>query len=124
MGTSSRRASFDGVEYSRDGRSLVYTTHPEREMWVCRTDGSRAVQLTRAPMEVGMGRWSPDGRTIAFDARSTPDQPWSIYLADATGGGVRTACPNGCKAGDLTWAPDGKGIIFSAPVGIFATEPI
>ncbi len=60
-------ASYDNVEYSRDGHRLVYTTHPEGDTWVCRADGSGSVQLTKAPMESGGGRWSPDGRTIAFE---------------------------------------------------------
>ena len=115
--------SAEAAEYSRDGQNLVYTTHPERELWVCRSDGSHPVQLTKAPMLVGQGRWSPDGRLIAFAGRSTPDKPWRIYLADAAGGGVRPACPKECQGLDLAWAPDGKTIIFAAPVGIFATEP-
>ncbi len=117
-------ASFDDVEYSRDAQSLVYTTYSEREMWVCRANGSGGVQLTKAPMESGGGHWSPDGRTIAFNGRSAPDQPWRIYLADAAGSNVRPACPKECRGADLTWMPDGKRIVFSPPLGIFATEPV
>jgi DNA-binding winged helix-turn-helix (wHTH) protein/Tol biopolymer transport system component len=103
------------VDYSRDGQAVVYCT-PEGELWVRRADGSRPVQLTRAPMETGIGRWSPDGRVIAFSAKRMPDQPWSIYLVDAAGGSVRPACPSQCSAMDLSWMPDGKKIVFSAPI--------
>jgi Tol biopolymer transport system component len=74
-------------------------------------------------MEVGLGRWSPDARVIAFCARSAPDQPWRIYLVDAAGGSVRPACPKECAANDLAWMPDGKKIVFNPPGPIFATEP-
>jgi DNA-binding winged helix-turn-helix (wHTH) protein/Tol biopolymer transport system component len=103
------------VEYSRDGQYVVYST-PEGELWVRRADGSRPVQLIRAPMEAAIGRWSPDGRVIAFSAKGMPDQPWSIYLVDAAGGSVRPACPRQCSAMDLAWMPDGKRIVFSAPI--------
>jgi len=113
----------DAVEYSGDGQSIVYVTHPERELWVRRADGSNPVQLTKAPMQVVLGRWSPDGRVVAFSARSAPDQAWRMYLVDATGGSIRPACPKECRSFDFAWMPDGKKIVFSAPVAIFATEP-
>ena len=115
--------SVEFAEYSRDGQRVQYTTHPERELWVRRADGSQAVQLTKAPMQVGAGHWSPDGRVIALCARNAPDQPWRIYLVDAAGGDVRPACVRNCVGFDFTWMPDGKRIVFAAPIGIFATEP-
>ena len=111
-----------GITYSADGQSFLYITHPEGELWVRSADGSRAVQLTKAPMQVGAGRWSPDGRVIAFSGRSAPDQPWRIYLMDAAGGSERPACPKDCRGLDFAWMPDGKKIVFAAPVGIFGTE--
>ncbi len=88
--------SAEMVEYSRDGQSMSYATHPGKELWVRRADGSRPVQLTKAPMQVGVSRWSPDGKVIAFSGKSAPDQPWKIYLIDASGGSARPACPKGC----------------------------
>ena len=90
-------ASYYAIEYSMDGQRLLSITHPGGDMWVRRADGNGGVQLTKAPMESGGGRWSPDGRTIAFSGRSAPDQPWRIYLVDAAGGSVRPACPKECR---------------------------
>ena len=105
--------SAEMVEYSRDGQDVVYTTFPEGQLWVRRSDGSRPVQLTASPMHAGIGRWSPDGRFIAFLGQSRPDQPTRIYLVDAAGGSVRPVCPKDCgPTADFTWAPDGKKIVF------------
>ncbi|HEY3440467.1 MAG TPA: winged helix-turn-helix domain-containing protein [Paludibaculum sp.] len=115
--------SAEAVYYSKDGQRLTYVTFPEGELWTRRADGSEPVQLTKAPMRAAEGKWSPDGKLIAFMGKSTSDQPWRIYLLDATGGTARPACPSGCgPQGDFTWAPDGKKILFAAPVGSFFTE--
>lgn len=114
--------SAEAVQYSRDGQSLTYTTYPGGELWVRRADGSRPVQLTKAPMQVAGGRWSPDGRVIAFMGKFRPDQPWRIYLMDPSGGSARPACPRDCgPQGDFAWMPDGRKIVFAAPVDRFFT---
>jgi Tol biopolymer transport system component/DNA-binding winged helix-turn-helix (wHTH) protein len=112
------------VAYSRDGQHVVYTTHPGRELWVRRADGSRPVRLTAPPMQSWTARWSPDDRTIAFMGKSSPDEAWRIYLIDAEGGNLRLACPKNCvPQGDFAWAPDGKKIVFSTPVSQYYTGP-
>lgn len=114
--------SAENVDYSTDGRRLVYVTHPEGELWVRNSDGSHPVQLTRPPMLAGLARFSPDARTIAFAAKSTPDESWRIYLVNADGGAVRSACPEQCPAMDLAWAPDGKSLIFSGLSGQYVSS--
>ena len=114
--------SAESVEYSKDRQSVVYTTYPEGELWVRRADGSRPVQLTKAPMQAVIGRWSPDDRVIAFTAQSAPDQPWRMYLVDAAGGSVRAASPKEWRVGDLAWMPDGKKMVFAAPTNMASTE--
>jgi DNA-binding winged helix-turn-helix (wHTH) protein/dipeptidyl aminopeptidase/acylaminoacyl peptidase len=111
--------SAETVEYSRDRQSVVYATYPEGELWVRRADGSHPVQLTKAPMRASIGRWSPDGRVIAFAGHGTPDQPSRIYLVDAAGGSVRPACRKECEGLDLTWMADGKTIVFDTPLNRF-----
>jgi DNA-binding winged helix-turn-helix (wHTH) protein/Tol biopolymer transport system component len=109
------------VEYSRDRQSVVYTTWPDGELWVRRADGSRPVQLTKAPMEASIGRWSPDGRAIAFIGKSESDQPKRVYLVDATGGSAHPVGSADCSAEDLAWMPDGKRIVYDAPFRQYAT---
>ncbi len=112
--------SAASVEYSRDGQRVVYVTHPGREMWVRFADGSRPVQLTKPPMVSWITRWSPDDRLIAFMGKSTAEEPWRTYLVDSTGGTPRLACGKEVgPQGDLSWAPDGKRIVYDAPSNQF-----
>jgi Tol biopolymer transport system component/DNA-binding winged helix-turn-helix (wHTH) protein len=117
--------SAEAVEYSRDGRSVAYVTYPEFELWVRRADGSRPVQLTKPPMQAWLPRWSPDGNLIAFDGKAAPDQPWRIYLVDAAGGTPRPGCPGDCgPQEDLTWAPDGRTIIYAIPTERYYSQDV
>ena len=114
--------SAESVEYSRDGQSLAYVTYPGGELWVRGADGSRSIRLTAAPMQAWIVRWSPNGRIIAFQGKSSPEQPWRIYVVDAAGGTARLACSKNCDPqGDFTWAPDGNKIVFANPVVQFET---
>src|SRR5579871_2997378 len=56
--------SADGVSFSADGKSVVYTQHPEQTLWRSRADGSERVQLTFAGLKVMLPRWSPDSQRI------------------------------------------------------------
>src|SRR4029079_6710843 len=59
------------------------------------------------------GRWSPDGRKIAFVSDLTGED--EIYLVDALGKGKPEQLPSGGKPmrSPLEWSPDGKRIAFS-----------
>ena len=66
---------------SPDGRFVAYTvteTDFEQDafvtqLWIAPTAGGTPYQLTRGPKSVGVTRWSPDGRWLAFTcaARAT-----------------------------------------------------
>ncbi len=101
---------------------MLYITYPEGELWIRNADGSQPVQLTKAPMLVDIGRWSPEGSLIAFTGKSSPDQQWRIYLVDPTTGNVTDASSKEYLAGDLAWMPDRKKLLFAAPTARFATE--
>jgi eukaryotic-like serine/threonine-protein kinase len=105
--------SAETVEYSRDGKTAAYVTYPEGELWSRRADGSGPMRLTKSPMRADLPRWSPDGTLIAFIGKSASDQPRRIYILDAAGGIPRPACENDCgPVWDLSWAPDGKHIVY------------
>src|SRR5438477_1365029 len=67
--------SAGDIEFSRDGKWMVYVSYPDNTLWRSRSDGSERLQLTHAPMQAALAHWSPDGQRIAFSA-STPGNPW------------------------------------------------
>ncbi len=66
----------------------------EEQLWICDSDGSNPVQVTRGALRPSVGRWSPDGRSIVFNnartgeiyvARSSPEGRWTVTSTGAIG---------------------------------------
>jgi len=113
---SSTSADFF-ASFSPDGTRIAWTSYRSgfSEIWVCRADGTGAVQLTSLERTSGTAVWSPDGATIAFDSQS--GGAGAIFLIHAEGGPPR-ALTSG-SANDITpaWSPNGKEIYFSSNRG-------
>jgi hypothetical protein len=99
----------EGVDFSRDGQWVTYTSYPEGELWCGRIGSSERRRLTDAPLQAALPRWSPDGSRIAFTGRA-PGQPWRIHLVSRDGGSVEVLGPE--EASDPGWTPDGRAILF------------
>jgi serine/threonine protein kinase/Tol biopolymer transport system component len=95
-----------------DGQSMTYVAHPELTLWRSKPDGSSRTQLTYAPMQAHMPRWSPDGTQIAFVA-SLPGKPWKIYVIPADGGTPREANAGEHNQSDPSWIPTGNAIVYA-----------
>src|SRR5271167_2101716 len=60
-----------------------------------------------------MPRWSPDGKSIAFQG-FLPGKPLRSYLISAQGGNPEPLLPESNKQeDDANWSPDGKTIVLS-----------
>jgi Tol biopolymer transport system component len=100
------------VDIQRAGDWITYVVHPELTLWRSKLDGSSRTQLTYAPMQVHMPRWSPDGTQIAFMA-SRPGRPWKIFVMPADGGTAQEVTAGDRNQGDPTWMPKGDSIVFA-----------
>jgi Tol biopolymer transport system component len=58
--------SADAVSFSKDGLWVVYANFPDGTLWRSKVDGSQRIQLTYAPLSVGLPSWSPDGQAAPF----------------------------------------------------------
>jgi serine/threonine protein kinase/Tol biopolymer transport system component len=96
----------------RNGDWITYVVHPELTLWRSKLDGSSRTQLTYAPMQVHMPRWSPDGTQIAFMA-SRPGRPWKIFVIPAGGGTPQEVTAGDRNQGDPTWTLKGDSIVFA-----------
>jgi DNA-binding winged helix-turn-helix (wHTH) protein/WD40 repeat protein len=106
--------SAEFVEYSPDGKSVVYVTYPQGVMWRANRDGSSAVQLTGPPVHPINPRWSPDGSRIIYFTIGY-GEPRRAYVVPAEGGdSVEISAANlQTDIVDPTWSSDGKSIAFA-----------
>jgi DNA-binding winged helix-turn-helix (wHTH) protein/Tol biopolymer transport system component len=101
---------------SHDGRWIAYVEVRGKEsvLWRSKLDGSDRLQLSEPPLFVGITRWSPDGRQIAFMGK-TPDKPWNIYVVSMEGGASQALLSDGRNAVDPEWSADGRSVMFGRP---------
>lgn len=101
--------SAEGLAFSKDGSRVAYVSFPEGILWQSKTDGSDRHQLTFAPMEVGLPRWSPDSTQIVF-AGHNPGKLWNIYVVPAEGGNPEVVASADHDLEDASWSPDGNSL--------------
>jgi Tol biopolymer transport system component len=99
------------LDFSRDGQWIAYVAQSSNLLWRSRVDGTQKLQLTSAPMQVYMTRWSPDGSRLVVMAR-TPGKPWKLYIVPSEGGNLRELGAEDRNAADPAWSPDGNRIAF------------
>jgi serine/threonine protein kinase/Tol biopolymer transport system component len=95
-----------------NGEWITYVSHPDLTLWRSKPDGSSRLQLTYAPMQAHMPRWSPDGTQIAFMG-SRPGKPWRIFVIPAEGGTPQEVTAGDRNQGEPTWTAKGSAIVFA-----------
>ena len=77
--TSFTHGSKDGnPQFSSDGESLAFLRPDDKErrqVWVMKTNGGEAVQITKLRGGVSDYTWAPDGQHVAVVSNVDPDQP-------------------------------------------------
>jgi Tol biopolymer transport system component len=103
----------NGARYSPDGKRIADISDQtgNDEIWLSDADGGNRVQVTafKGP-ELARIRWSPDGKSLIFDAVS--EQGNDLYTVPATAGGKPVRVQIGALNG--SWSHDGKSIYFQA----------
>jgi Tol biopolymer transport system component len=102
-------------QISPDGKKIVLASFRSgpAEIWVCDSDGSNLLQLTKLGRNAtGTPRWSSDGRYIAFDTRL--DEQSDIYVINADGGELRRLTEDSAEDVIPSWSRDGHWIYFAS----------
>ena len=111
------------LAFSRDGNWVAYSSLTDDNLWRCRADGTKCLQLTQDFKNTLMPRWSPDGRSIVFmGLRFTGE--WGVFVVSADGGPVHTAIQENQAEGYPDWSPDGHHLIFSEVIPVAHPEGI
>jgi hypothetical protein len=105
------------ADFSPAGDHIAFNSNRSgsHEIWMCDRDGRDPVQLTDfAGAHAGSPRWSPHGRTIAFDAQTTRSSDADIYVID-----VETRLPRRLtmeSSEDIVpcWSEDARWIYFGS----------
>src|SRR5262249_11040710 len=103
----------EGAQISPDGKKVAFMSSRSgnMELWVSDRDGSNPYQVT-AMNGIGTPRWSPNGRSIAFDAGYR--DRGAIFVVDAPGGVPRPLAQDGSDNLVPNWSRDGKWIYFAS----------
>jgi serine/threonine protein kinase/Tol biopolymer transport system component len=100
------------LDFSPDGKSVVYVSYPDLLLWRSRVDGSERQQLTYSPVLAHDPRWSPDGREIAF-LDTQLGKPSKVFVIPSPGGTPKGIFNENIREGAPSWSPDSKKIVFS-----------
>jgi Tol biopolymer transport system component/DNA-binding winged helix-turn-helix (wHTH) protein len=103
-----------GPQFSPDGSKIAFesTRSGAYEVWMCRSDGTDLLQLTRFNSVTGTPRWSPDGQQIAFDSRAPGNA--EIFVMDSRGGSPRRLTNEPSTDVVPSWSRDGRSVYFAS----------
>ena len=110
--------------WSPDGRSIAYEDYlpgrrDQRQLWLLSLDG-KARRVTSTPSSSYHGRFSPDGRRLAYVSEESGGP--EVYVAPLQGGVPRRIS----RAGGLLprWRGNGSELFFLQPDGLMMAVPI
>lgn len=113
--------NITAVAPSPDGNKILYTVREAvmtddrseyiNQVWLCNSNGSNAIQLTKGDKNSSNPKWSPDGKWIAFT--SSRDSKNNLYLLPVGGGESEKITDVKSSVGNYDWSRDGKMIAFT-----------
>ena len=114
--------SVGDPQVSPDGKHVVYvlseldraTNKSNSDLYLIALIGGEPKRLTTAPGADNHPRWSPDGKSIAFN--SSRSGSMQIWILPIDGGEARQVTKLPIEANGPVWSPTGDRIAFAAEV--------
>ncbi len=100
------------MDFSLDGRWVVYAARENGSLWKSQIDGSNRVQLMAGATGAFAPHWSPDQKQILFTGFLLDKQP-RLYIVSAQGGSPKTVLPMDNRWASVSgdWRTDGRQIV-------------
>ncbi|MFZ9686682.1 MAG: prolyl oligopeptidase family serine peptidase [Chitinophagaceae bacterium] len=112
--------NISSAQISPDGKKVVYALREAymtedrseyvNQIWVCNSDGTGHLQLTKGDKNNSNPKWSPDNQHIAFV--SAREGKTNLYIMSISGGEAEKITDAKGGVGDFAWADDGHKIAF------------
>jgi len=113
--------NITSVVPSPDGSKVLYAVREAvmtddrseyvNQVWLCGSDGSNTIQLTKGEKNSGNPQWSNNGKWITFT--SSRDGKNNLYLMSIAGGEAEKITDVKTGVGDYKWNGDGSAIAFT-----------
>ncbi|MSS70900.1 MAG: hypothetical protein EXS64_05365 [Candidatus Latescibacteria bacterium] len=113
--------------WAPDGSRIVFRVGPPSgTVYTVRPDGTglTTIDAPWVPTSASFNNpgevvWSPDSRTLAYEAKYTGDTVPQVYLIGADGTGRRRLTGTPAAARNPSWSADGKKIAFDADTRLY-----
>jgi len=113
-------------DISINGNEVLFHTNRggSRDLMLLRLDGSPVTAVAHAPAQEMLGRWSPDGRSVAYNELAQRTGVWVTRRIDDGSWREARRVADGFFA---EWSPDGRyvsfaGNLFGAGLGVVAVD--